>query len=58
MTDLILSTRGTPEDVVNAIEAELQVVLARKRRDVQWKLEAVREAFEREVNARLQIEQR
>ena len=58
MTNLILSTPVTPEDVVEAIEAELQVVLARKRRDVQWKLEAVRAAFEREVSARLQVEQR
>ena len=53
MTDLILRTKGTPSDVVAAVEAELGVVLARKRRDVQWKLEAVQKAFEREVSARV-----
>jgi hypothetical protein len=56
MTNLILSTPGTAADVAGAIEAELQVVLARKRRDVRWKLEAVREAFDREVLAKIQQE--
>ncbi len=53
MASLVQATPGGPDDVLKAIEEELQVVLARKRRDVQWKLEAVRAAFEREVQSRL-----
>jgi hypothetical protein len=49
MTDLILATPGSPEDVVNAVAQELSAILQRKRADVQWKLASVRAAFERHV---------
>lgn len=46
MTRLSKETEGTPHEVVKAIALELNKVLERKRADVSWKLQSVREAFE------------
>jgi hypothetical protein len=48
MQELIHEAPGSSEEVLRYVTAELQAVLVRKRADVQWKLQAVREAFERE----------
>lgn len=45
MDDLILNTPGGPGEVVAAITAETEAVLAVKRGDVRWKIESVRMAF-------------
>lgn len=44
---------GTVEDVIAHARAEFQRILEAKRRDVQWKLNSVRQAFEREVASKL-----
>ena len=49
MSDLLQEAQGTAEDVVIHLSLELQKILARKRRDVEWKLLSVREGFQREV---------
>jgi hypothetical protein len=49
MNDLILHAQGSPDDVVKAVETELQQILAKKRERVRWKIDAVREAFEKKV---------
>ena len=51
MPELLNETQGDVEDVVAHVASELHQVLVRKREDVQWKLAAVREAFQREVQA-------
>ena len=49
MVDLVFAP-GTCEEVVSAVRDEAARVLARKRGDVAWKLNSVREAFEREFS--------
>jgi len=49
LTRLIKETKGTPDEVVSAIEVELKKALESKRADVQRKLQSVREAFEKLV---------
>lgn len=53
MPDLLNEATGSTEEVLAYVMAKLQSVLDRKRLDVQQKLEAVREAFEREVRAKI-----
>lgn len=51
---LVLSeAKGGVEEVIAYATAEFQRILAAKRNDVQWKLTAVRQAFEREVASRI-----
>jgi hypothetical protein len=49
MTDIILVTRGGPDEVLRAVAEEASRALENKRSDVAWKLRSLREAFEREV---------
>ncbi len=45
--------QGSPDEVMDAVVRELQVVLEHKRDDVQWKLQSVRDAFEKRVKPEL-----
>ena len=49
MAQLLNERRGTPADVEAHISKELQLVLRRKREEVEWKIASVREAFQREI---------
>ena len=51
--ELLREVQGGVEEVVTYVSSELQVVLARKRKDVQWKLLSVKEAFQSEIHAKL-----
>lgn len=51
MKDLLNRAIGAPDEVLRLAVAELQTILEHKRADVQWKLESVRAAFEKEVRA-------
>jgi len=53
MPELLNDTQGGPEEAVTYLAPELQKVLARKRKDVEWKLSSVKEAFQSEVHARI-----
>jgi len=53
MEQLLNAVQGSPEDVISYIASELQMVLARKRKDVEWKLSSIRKAFETEVAKRI-----
>lgn len=46
----LISVPGTPSDVLKVVASEAKTILERKRRDVTWKLESVREAFEHEFS--------
>lgn len=46
----LIAVPGTPSDVLEAVASEAKTILDRKRQDVAWKLESVREAFEREFS--------
>jgi len=54
MTQLIEETQGKPTEVVDTIVLELARILERKQADVLWKLQAVREAFEKIIEPELE----
>jgi hypothetical protein len=45
----LLQVQGGVDEVITSIASELQCVLDRKRKDVEWKIASVKEAFENEV---------
>lgn len=45
MAEVIEGTPGSSEEVLGAVEAETAAILQQKRADVEWKLSAVRRAF-------------
>jgi hypothetical protein len=45
MAQLILEAKGEPDAAVNEVVLKLEEVLKRKRIDVRWKLDSIREAF-------------
>ena len=47
---MLISTLGTPSDVLKTVASEAKNILGRKRQNVAWKLESVREAFNREFS--------
>lgn len=49
MPDLLAEVSGDPDEVLRHIEAELLEIVLQKRRSVRWKLEAIQEAFDRDV---------
>ncbi len=49
MVELLNESQGTPGEVEAYIATELKNILERKRKDVQWKLSYVKEAFQREI---------
>lgn len=51
MTELLNKTSGSADEVVSHIASELQDILKKKQCAVKWKIESVREAFEKEVRA-------
>jgi hypothetical protein len=53
MGQLLYAVQGGPDEVLAYIATELQLVLERKRRDVAWKLIAIRKAFESEVAGKI-----
>lgn len=53
MAELLNEAQGTFEEMEAYIATELERVLERKRMDVQWKLSFVKEAFLREVHAKI-----
>jgi hypothetical protein len=55
MSELINDAQGSPEEVIAYLASELQEVLARKRKDVEWKILSVKEAFHSEVHAKIII---
>jgi hypothetical protein len=55
MPEILNEAQGTVEEVETYVAAELQRVLERKRMDVQWKLASVKEAFQREVYAEINV---
>jgi hypothetical protein len=54
MEEIITEITGTPDEIVEHIAQRLNVILEKKRADVRWKLESVREAFEAEVRPQLE----
>jgi len=53
MGGLLAEAVGTPEDVIASITGVLATILEEKRRDVAWKLESVRDAFDTRVAPKL-----
>lgn len=53
MSEFINDAQGSPEEVVTYLASELHKILVRKRKDVEWKLLSVKEAFQSEVHARI-----
>ena len=53
MTRLIRETEGDVEQFLSGIMTELRFVLERKQADIQWKLQAVRKAFDEHVRPSL-----
>jgi hypothetical protein len=53
MFELLHEAKGTADDVIVYLTLELRKILARKKKDVEWKLLSVREAFQREVLCKL-----
>jgi len=49
MSQLLHETQGGVEEVVANLTVELQRILEYKRKDVEWKLSSVKEAFVNEV---------
>jgi len=49
ISELLEELNGSPDEIVNSIIKELQEILSRKRICVQWKLEYIRDAFNRMV---------
>ncbi len=49
MWQLISDTDGTPDEVADKIIHELFTVLEHKRADVEWKLQSIRDAFEKNM---------
>jgi hypothetical protein len=54
MEQILTEATGSPDEVVDFVSRQLDVVLAQKRADVRWKLDSVRQAFESEVVPRLE----
>src|SRR5262245_48862922 len=50
---MLHEVQGDVEQVMAHVHRELTSILERKRKDVQWKLASVMEAFEREVRAKI-----
>ena len=53
MSELLNDAQGSPEEAVAYLASELHKILVRKRKDVEWKLLSVKEAFQSEVHARI-----
>jgi hypothetical protein len=53
MSDLLNEGHGEVEDVMAHVTHELQGILERKRKAVEWKLLSVKEAFHAEVRAKI-----
>lgn len=53
MSELLNEAQGSITDIEVYISNHLQLILERKRKDVQWKLLSVKEAFENEVLAKI-----
>ena len=53
MNDLLNEAHGSMADIQAYISNHLQLILERKREDVKWKLSSVKEAFEKEVLAKI-----
>jgi len=53
MAELLNEVQGSISDIEAYISSQLQLILERKRKDVQWKLSSVREAFQNEVHPRV-----
>ena len=51
--DQVLLSSETEEEMIGAVRSEAAKVLTRKRRNVKWKLESVRERFNTVVRAQL-----
>lgn len=51
--EMLHEVQGDVEQVMAHVHRELTSILERKRKDVQWKLASVMEAFEREVRAKI-----
>jgi hypothetical protein len=45
MAQLISEAKGEPDVAVNEVVLKLEEALKRKRNDVRWKLDSIREAF-------------
>jgi hypothetical protein len=55
MTELIRKAAGTPDEVVAAVKKELNTILEQKKSVIQWKLAAIKKAFETEIKPALEI---
>lgn len=53
MGDLIREATGSPEEAVEGVIYRISELLITKREDVRWKLDSVRQAFQKEVEPRL-----
>lgn len=53
MSELLNEAQGSLADVEIYISNKLHLILERKRKDVRWKLSSVKEAFEKEVLAKI-----
>jgi hypothetical protein len=54
MEEILSEVEGTPEQVLEHAVRQLNAILERKRAEVRWKLESVRERFEADVLPELQ----
>jgi hypothetical protein len=53
MAELLNEAQGSISDIEAYISSQLQLILERKRKDVQCKLASVREAFQNEVHPKI-----
>lgn len=53
MSEILHDAKGSIEEVVDQIASELQRILVRKRKAVEWKLLSVKVAFEAEVRLKI-----
>ena len=58
MNELLNEAQGSIADIEVYISNHLQLILERKRNDVQWKLSSVKEAFQNEVLAKIMTQGR
>lgn len=53
MDELVATTTGSPEPFLGQVKVELRSILERKRNQVTWKLEEVRDAYRKSVEPQL-----
>ena len=54
MSDLFIVANGSRESLIKEVSSACGAILNKKRKSVAWKLESIREAFEGQVNSKIE----